>query len=133
MLILSVPNEGYSRNMSCTLNLISTFLFHWDMSSQKHNICTRMAVVTNYIQYLGTSIVILPEGTKNCFELFFLCKWKLFEKFTMQSNDYSALRFLKTAIVLLPSYLYKFYFKTLLKQLTKGFATRWIIVYLYFW
>ena len=24
---LSVPDEGYSRNMSCTLNLISTFLF----------------------------------------------------------------------------------------------------------
>ena len=25
-LILSVPDKGYSRNMSCTLNLISTFL-----------------------------------------------------------------------------------------------------------
>jgi hypothetical protein len=25
--ILSVPDEGYSRNSSCTLNLISTFLF----------------------------------------------------------------------------------------------------------
>ena len=24
--ILSVPDEGYSRNMSCALNLISTFL-----------------------------------------------------------------------------------------------------------
>ena len=26
LLALSVPDEGYSRNMSCTLNLISTFL-----------------------------------------------------------------------------------------------------------
>jgi len=25
--ILSVPDEDYSRNLSCTLNLISTFLF----------------------------------------------------------------------------------------------------------
>jgi len=25
--ILSVPDEGYSRNASCALNLISTFLF----------------------------------------------------------------------------------------------------------
>jgi hypothetical protein len=27
LLILSVPDEGYSRNMSCTLNLISMLLF----------------------------------------------------------------------------------------------------------
>ena len=27
LLILSVPDEGYSRNASCALNLISTFLF----------------------------------------------------------------------------------------------------------
>jgi hypothetical protein len=26
LFILSVPDEGYSRNMPCTLNLISTFL-----------------------------------------------------------------------------------------------------------
>jgi hypothetical protein len=26
LLIMSVPDEGYSRNVSCTLNLISTFL-----------------------------------------------------------------------------------------------------------
>jgi hypothetical protein len=25
--ILSVPDEGYSKNMSCSLNLISTFLY----------------------------------------------------------------------------------------------------------
>jgi len=25
---LSVPDEGYSRNASCALHLISTFLFH---------------------------------------------------------------------------------------------------------
>jgi len=25
--IFSIPDEGYSRNMSCTLNLISTFIF----------------------------------------------------------------------------------------------------------
>ena len=28
LLILSVPDEGYSRNASCALNLISTFLLH---------------------------------------------------------------------------------------------------------
>jgi hypothetical protein len=28
LLIMSVPDEGYSRNVSCTLNLISPFLFH---------------------------------------------------------------------------------------------------------
>jgi len=27
---LSIPDEGYPRNVSCTLNLISMFLFqHW--------------------------------------------------------------------------------------------------------
>ena len=33
ILILSVPDEGYSRNVSCTLNLISTFLFQSYMQS----------------------------------------------------------------------------------------------------
>ena len=29
ILTLSVPDEGYSRNVSCILNLISTFLLHY--------------------------------------------------------------------------------------------------------
>jgi hypothetical protein len=29
--VLTVPDEGYSRNVSCTLNLISTFLLHTGM------------------------------------------------------------------------------------------------------
>ena len=33
--ILSVPDEGYSRNASCTLNLISTFLLHPDLFDLK--------------------------------------------------------------------------------------------------
>ena len=35
ILVLSVPDEDYSRNASCALNLISTFLFHrkFDMNS----------------------------------------------------------------------------------------------------
>jgi len=28
-LILSVPDEVYSRNVSCALNLISVLYFHW--------------------------------------------------------------------------------------------------------
>jgi len=28
LLTLSIPDEGYSRNVSCALNLISTFLLH---------------------------------------------------------------------------------------------------------
>ena len=27
--ILRVPDEGYSKNVSCALNLISTLLFNW--------------------------------------------------------------------------------------------------------
>ena len=34
-LALSIPDEGYSRNLSCTLNLISTFLFKTWLASVK--------------------------------------------------------------------------------------------------
>ena len=43
LLILSVPDEIYSRNASCTLNMISTFLFErtWWRLSQKHIVYTK--------------------------------------------------------------------------------------------
>jgi hypothetical protein len=33
----SVPGEDYSRNVSCTLNLISTFLLHGDLYVKQYN------------------------------------------------------------------------------------------------
>jgi hypothetical protein len=41
ILILIVPDEGYSRNLSCTLNLISTFLLLFK------NIAERLSTVNN--------------------------------------------------------------------------------------
>jgi len=38
-LILSVPDEGYSRNVSCALNLISTFLSQTEIIFLDTGVC----------------------------------------------------------------------------------------------
>ena len=44
ILALRVPDEGYSRNASCALNLISTFLLH-KKKINKHYVC-----ISQYIE-----------------------------------------------------------------------------------
>ena len=36
--IVSVPDEGYSRNTSCVLNLISTFYFYLKIKRRMSNV-----------------------------------------------------------------------------------------------
>ena len=52
-MILSVPDEGYSRNVSCALNLISTFLF------SHNNLIFFSAVYLVFILTLGATSVVL--------------------------------------------------------------------------
>jgi hypothetical protein len=59
-----VPDEGYSRNTSCTLNLISTFLLYMSTCLLVHFVSSPgPKVQVNYFHHLAS--VVYPTGTKN--------------------------------------------------------------------
>ena len=73
---LSVPDEGYSRNVSCTLNLISTFLFFFNLQ------ISEIEEKYQNISRLFQKCVLHTKFFKFTFLVFLICEFRSLRKNT---------------------------------------------------